>query len=433
MGITTLQRCQPHPRPHHITAHDLRTAQNKLLYAVMIDVFAPTIASRIYLAPSVAAYQVLALQDTSLISLTQVISHFPTLPPLPKDIDATLASLLVYEKVATKLVSSEYIMKDLEDSLLAALQLPPTQQNLALAYADSATKIIIAWVKKDNYLPLRSATKYVISDTLGAWQPTTPDYAQASEPHWDLMRTMLLDPTAMPTTPPPTPYSQHPKDDYRKEMQDLYLSTQKLDSTQAATAYYWDDNPSASNHEGHMTYFLHKISPAGHWLNIAATLTTQQHNNYTQTAQTLAYTSIALYDAFIACWHAKYTYNTQRPITYINQLIDPRWQPLIQTPPFPEYPSGHSTISAAAATILTQLYGDDIAFTDSTQTPFAIPPRKFTTIQAAADQASQSRVFAGIHLPKATEAGAQLGKNVGQLTIKKLTIKKLTIKKLKQH
>ncbi|MCB0574647.1 MAG: vanadium-dependent haloperoxidase, partial [Saprospiraceae bacterium] len=116
--------------------------------------------------------------------------------------------------------------------------------------------------------------------------------------------------------------------------------------------------------------------------------------------------------------------NLIRPESYINQYIDPEWAPLIQTPPFPEHTSAHSTISAAAATVLTNLYGDNFAFSDSTEMEFGIPPRDFNSFLEAADQVAMSRQYGGIHYPWGNEAGILNGKQVGQYVFDHVKTKK---------
>ena len=118
--------------------------------------------------------------------------------------------------------------------------------------------------------------------------------------------------------------------------------------------------------------------------------------------------SVAQADAFIGCWHTKYEYNVLRPITYIRRHIDPSWEPFIVTPPFPEYTSGHSMQSSAAATVLTSLLGD-VAFDDSTNLAIGHPVRRFQSFVAASNEAAISRLYGGIHYPMAIENGQEQG------------------------
>jgi membrane-associated phospholipid phosphatase len=132
-----------------------------------------------------------------------------------------------------------------------------------------------------------------------------------------------------------------------------------------------------------------------------------------RTAQILARLGIAVADAFIGCWDAKYQYDLLRPITYIRRLIDPKFEPLLNTPPFPEYPSGHSVQSGAAAQVLTAEFGENYAFEDATHAKDGLPPRKFTSFKAAAAEAAISRLYGGIHFRAAIDRGLEQGACIG--------------------
>ncbi|HVG14961.1 MAG TPA: vanadium-dependent haloperoxidase, partial [Chitinophagaceae bacterium] len=133
-----------------------------------------------------------------------------------------------------------------------------------------------------------------------------------------------------------------------------------------------------------------------------------------------ALTSVAIFDAIISCWKTKFEYGHIRPITVINESIDRNWQPLLQTPPFPEHPSGHSGISAAAATVLTGLFGDSLAFEDTSDLKYIGMKRNFSSFKQAAAEASISRVYGGIHFRTGVDAGAVQGQQVGEFVMKKL-------------
>jgi hypothetical protein len=122
-------------------------------------------------------------------------------------------------------------------------------------------------------------------------------------------------------------------------------------------------------------------------------------------------------DAFISCWNNKYLYNRVRPVTAINKLIDRNWTPLLQTPPFPEYTSGHSVISTTAATILTHLFGDRFSFADDTEKEFGLPTRKFNSFAAASAEAAISRLYGGIHFRDAIENGIKEGEQIGKFVV----------------
>jgi len=127
---------------------------------------------------------------------------------------------------------------------------------------------------------------------------------------------------------------------------------------------------------------------------------------------------VGLLEAFISCWSTKYAYNFVRPITVINEWIDKSWDSYLQTPPFPEYTSGHSTISGSAATILTGLFGENFAFHDDADKEYIGMERDFNSFMEAAQEASISRLYGGIHYRRSLDIGLETGINVGKHVLK---------------
>lgn len=248
----------------------------------------------------------------------------------------------------------------------------------------------------------------------------TPDYMDAAEPNWDKIKPMLLDSVTQFKPAPPPPYSLDKKSAYYKELMELYNTSKTLTPSQDTIARYWDDNPFVTQHEGHLMYANKKTTPGGHWQGINSILCRQQKINAVTTARAYALMSAAILDAFIACWHEKFASKTVRPITVIQNNFDPEWSSLLQTPPFPEYTSGHSTISAAAATVLTGILGSNIAFHDTTELEYLGLQRSFSSIMQAADEVNISRLYGGIHYRSALENGSKQGKEIGNLYLSKV-------------
>ena len=198
----------------------------------------------------------------------------------------------------------------------------------------------------------------------------------------------------------------------------------KLSSEQAEIANFWDCNPFKININGHVMYATKKISPGGHWINITRIACKAANADLAKSAEAYACVSVALADCFISCWDEKYRSNVIRPETFINQYIDADWTPLLQTPPFPEYTSGHSVVSAASAVILTKLFGDNFSYEDSTEVEFELPPRHFKSFKAAAEEAAISRFYGGIHYMPSITSGLKEGNSVGNFIIKKLRTRK---------
>lgn len=264
------------------------------------------------------------------------------------------------------------------------------------------------WINADNYTNAIASTRYTPLKGSLNWVPTPPDYAQGTDPHWGEIMPFCYkyDKSILPV-----PAFVLDSTVIAKEAQKLYVLTMSLDSEQMEIALFWDDNPFILRQNGHLQYAEKKVSPPGHWLDITRMAILETGADAPTAMNAYMLVSIAIADAMIAVWDIKYETQLIRPETYINTYIDSEWRPYLQTPPFPEFPSGHSAVSAAAATILTSLFGDNFAFTDATETTFGLPARHFKSFDDAASEASQSRVYGGIHFVPAVTYGAELGKN----------------------
>ena len=167
---------------------------------------------------------------------------------------------------------------------------------------------------------------------------------------------------------------------------------------------------------------LKKISPGAHWMGITKIACRKTKSDFNKTLYAYTKASIAMNDAFISCWDEKYRSNLIRPETLINEHIDQNWKPILQTPPFPEYTSGHSVVSGAASTVLTDVFGDNFSFDDDTEVPYGLPVRSFTSFTQAADEAAISRMYGGIHYRAAVEVGVKQGRDLGQFVINNLNM-----------
>jgi hypothetical protein len=173
-----------------------------------------------------------------------------------------------------------------------------------------------------------------------------------------------------------------------------------------------------------MMFANKKITPGGHWIGITAIACKKSHADPVKTALAYALTSVALYDAFICSWQVKYETSYIRPVTVINQLWDRSWLPLLQTPPFPEYPSGHSAISGSAATVLTHYFGDNFAFQDTSDLRYIGMQRHFDSFLKASDETSVSRFYGGIHYLNSVNVAADQGHRIGNYIWGKLKLYK---------
>ena len=338
-------------------------------------------------------------------------------------IDYSLSALFAFTTVGKKLVYSEYMFTDFEKSeSLKWLKLHKNDTTLlkhSIEYAQTVAQEGIVWMKKDNYDFTRTLSRYVLTDTAGAWIPTGPGYANALEPNWPLMRSFVFDSINMVKAIPNVKYSEDKNSQYYKNAMALYKQSINLDTSKRLIAWYWDNNPNILKSDGHVNYFIHKVSPCGHWIRIAAQAIKNKNMDEYKTAEVFTLLSISIYEAFLSCWIEKYQSNALRPETYINRLISPQWKSYIETPPFPEYTSGHSVISSASATILTALIPQPYAFTDSSEMYINLPPRKFKSFRDASNEASISRFYGGIHFMPSLTNGIIQGKEIGNFILKR--------------
>ncbi len=406
------------------TVHELNAV-------VMGNNFSPIVASRNYLYANVAAYEVIAAgypkKYNSLAGQLKDLKYIPK-PTDPKTINFEFASLLAFSKLGESVTFPAGSMRNYVDSLKELAEdngMPSEIFNSSVAYADTVAATILKWSKKDNYAKTRTAEKYNITNEEGRWQPTPPGYSQALEPHWNTLRPLVIDTLSNYMPPPPLKFNiKDTGSAYYKEVMLSKTAVENLTPEQKHIAEFWDDNPFKLNVEGHVMYGTKKFSPPGHWMSIVGIAAKKAKADFPETVYAYAVTSIALFDAFIQCWDAKFTYNTARPETVINKYFDADWRPFLQTPPFPEYTCGHSTCSSAAAEALTSVFGDNFAYTDTSELEFGIKSRTYKSFRQAADENNWARFYGGIHFHHSCVVSTEYGRRVGELVVDRLRMKK---------
>jgi hypothetical protein len=247
------------------------------------------------------------------------------------------------------------------------------------------------------------------------------------EPHWNKIRSFVLDSADQFKPIPPPKFSMNKNSDFYKELVEVYEISKEITkkgdtSEEIAIAQFWDCNPYVSVTRGHLMFAVKKITPGAHWIGITKIAAKKEKADFNRTVFAYTKTSIAIADAFISCWDEKFRSNLVRPETLINTYFDDEWKPILQTPPFPEYTSGHSVVSGAASTVLTSIFGDNFSFSDDTELPFGLPIRSYKSFKHAADEAAISRMYGGIHYRTAVEVGVVQGRKVGELVTDKLTM-----------
>jgi len=398
---------------------------------VMGNNFTPVVASRNYAYAAVAAYEVISAGDSKhYSSLCGQLNGFNEVAKPAKDaqINFQYAAMVAYCKVGETVTFPAGSMKDYTDSLRNLAKTHGMSDNMLSSseeYGLAVAKSVLQWSKTDNYFKTRTASKFLVTNVEGRWVPTLPAYTEAVEPHWGEIRPMILKNGKQCTIGPPPIFNVKDRNSrYCREVLYIKNSVDSLTPEQTHIADFWDDNPLKLNVAGHVVFVNKKFSPGGHWMSITGIAAKKAGADFNTTVCAYAKTAIALFDAFIETWAGKYTYNAVRPETVIDKYFDPGWRPHLQTPPFPEYPCGHCTISAAAAKALTSVFGDHIAYTDTSELEFGIKSRSFKSFNEAAKETSWSRFYGGIHFHNSCEVSNVLGTAIGDSVVSKLQMKK---------
>lgn len=400
----------------------IHQSMKKLTDVIIHDIFSPPVASRNYVYPSIAAYEAGRWMDPKCKSLAGQLKEMPTITPPEdgKDYSYGIAATVAMIKTSKNFIFSEdkidvhlaEYMKSIEE-----LNIDPSIVKRSIAYGEQVSLQIIEWSSKDNYKQSRSFPKFSITDETSRWQPTPPMYHEGIEPHWKDIRPFVIESSKQFTPELPTEYSLDENSKFYKELMEVYEVVNNLNEEEREIASFWDCNPYVMNVTGHVMHASKKITPGGHWIGITKIACEKSNATFIKTLEAYALTSIALADGFISCWDEKYRSNLIRPETVINEHIDKDWLPTLQTPPFPEYTSGHSVISTAAARALTSMFGDDFSFKDDTEVEYGLPARSFSSFIAASQEAAVSRLYGGIHYRPAIDNGVVQGGKLGDYVV----------------
>jgi len=406
-----------------------QSAMQNLTDIIVHDIFSPPVASRVYLYPTVAAYEIIAQKYpdkyNSLVGQVKELSTIPS--PSDKNVDYHLASLFAFNTVGKALIFSENKMELFEKNFktqLKELNVPSKVIKASEAYGQAVAVFIKEWASKDMYSQTRTYPKYTIKEEDRFWKPTPPDYMDGIEPHWKEIRTMVLDSSDQFSPKDPLPFDLNEGSPFQKQLMEVFEVTNNLDEEQINIAKFWDCNPYVTHHKGHAMFATKKITPGGHWMGITAIATRKAKSSFDETINAFTNVTISLFDGFISCWDEKWDTLIVRPETLINQYYNEEWLPLLQTPPFPEYTSGHSVISRAAAVTLTDLFGDNFDFVDTTEIAYGLPERSYTSFIHASEEAAISRLYGGIHYMMAIEEGIKQGQGVGDYIVQGLQTQK---------
>ncbi len=398
------------------------TSMNELM---LHDVTNPPLAARFFAYALLAGNEVLAATDSACPSLGDRLHAPLRVPPPPPagTYSPPLAALLATLQTATKLQPSGGELAAAQARLLAESQRQGLADDVAEAsrqYAQAVAQAVLKYAKQDGYYRISDRPRYAPVAGAGHWYPTPPAFLPPVEPYFGTIRSFLLDSAAELRPRPPVAFDTLPGSGFGQLLRQVRQTGRTLTPEQQQIAGFWDCNPFAVQDQGHLQVGLKKMSPGAHWMKIAGLACCQRRVALAPALHLHAVLALTLTEAFRSCWQEKYRSNRIRPETAIRRYLDPTWKPLLQTPPFPEYPSGHSVISTAAAEVLDQYFGRAFAYTDSTEREFGLRPRPFASFQQAAEEAAISRLYGGIHYLDAIREGQVLGRQVGRLAVRRL-------------
>jgi hypothetical protein len=377
------------------------------------------VASRSFAYLGVTAFESLASGRPELVSLAGQLNELSPLPPRAAGAEYHEAAVLnaalaaaVRAHFSNTGPTGQRAMVMIEDELTRAVSdgLARDVVERSAAHGRAIADHVFAWSEGDRGALVENMgfpLVYAVAGGPGRWVPTNAIRQQQVPllPDWGRNRPFAMPSGAACDLPPPISYSEEPGSAFHREASEVYAASRSLTEEQRGIARFWSDDPMLSP------------TPPGHWISIGLQVLERERADAGRHAEVLALLGVAMADAFIGCWDAKYRYDLVRPVTYIRKLIDPAFDPLLITPPFPEYPSGHSTQSGAAAAVLESQFGAAYLFTDATHEDDGLPVRDYPSFRAAAEEAALSRLYGGIHFRSAIERGLQQGSCIGAYTV----------------
>lgn len=377
------------------------------LRAVQLDVTDPPVATRTLAMVSLAQYDALAaIEGTPAYLVGRSVSG-PVSAPAAVAVAAHRVLSQTYP--AQQGVFGHALAADL--AAIADGEAKDQGIALGLAIADA----VLALRTHDGS---QDFAAYDGSTALGQWRPTGPMFDVADDPQWGTVQPFALrSPDQLrPAAPPALDTAAYAASvEEVKRLGSATSSERSADQTEQAL--FWADGKGS-------------YTPPGHWNQIAEEVARDQGNSLAANARLFAQLNVALADAAIAAWDAKYSYGLWRPETAIQNAdlddndatnVDAAWRPLLLTPPHPEYVSGHSTFSAAAAGILAATFGDATAFSTTSATLPGVT-RSFSSFTQAAQEAGRSRIYGGIHYEFTNQAGQQLGTQVAEAVLARFAL-----------
>ncbi len=406
---------------------DISGVITKMTDIMLHDITNPPLGARFFSYACLSGYEVVSQHDNRFKSMHGLLNKYPVIkePAIVEPFSHQFAALLAMMETAKKMQPSGKLMEAFEVNFIDScnkLGYSGEIINNSKSYALDISQQILSYAQADGYNKISNLQRYTPRKTDSSWYPTPPGFLPAVEPNFNTVRPFTLDSANQFRPLPPVAYNAKAGSPFYELTSAVYKEGNDLKDDHRLIASFWDCNPFAMQDEGHLMFGFKKISPGAHWLGITGIACMNANKSFDETLQIYTSVAIGLMDANISCWDEKYESDRIRPETAIRKLISPQWVPLLQTPPFPEYTSGHSVVSASSAIILTHYFGDNFSYTDSVEITFNIPPRSFKSFRQAAAEAAISRFYGGIHFMDAIVEGQKEGTKVGEWVLQKLDV-----------
>ncbi len=387
---------------YHTDTTGLRSLMATAYASIQREGTVPPHAARIYAYTAIAYYEGLRLGYPSTRSLAGQLNGLLALPtPSKKHLEWDQVGINAASYVLSELLKQNKALH--HDTVQGISALLSTNAGTSeVQYGALLGKEILEYANTDGFLTTRGK-QWSAPVSAQAWVPTAPAFAPALEPYWGSLRPFVMKPDYSECVPKAIPsYSEDPESEMYKQAKTVYDISKSLTEDQRSIAIFWADSPAETG------------TPPGHWIMIGRQMIEEKKLSLLEAADLFVRMSIGLNDAFMAGWYCKYRFNLLRPITAIQRFIDPSWTPLLITPNFPEYVSGHSVGSGASSSVLTSLLGTT-SFIDRTHLSRGLGSRSFRSFLDAANEAANSRLYAGIHYPMGNHEGLLVGQCVGSL------------------
>ena len=423
--IYLLPSCSQKKQMPQFANRDINAVITNMTDIMLHDITNPPLAARFFSYACLAGYEVVSQQEATFKNMHRVLKDYPEIkkPDSVGIYSYQLAALLAIMETAEKMQPSGGIMKMYKEKFIDSCSKAGVDEELIVnskKYALTISKQILTYASADGYNKISKMWRYTPINGEGYWYPTPPGFMAAVEPNFNTVRSFTLDSCSQFIPLPPIAFNSKPGTPFYELTNAVYKEGKGLSDEHRLIASFWDCNPFAMQDGGHLQYGFKKISPGAHWLGITGIACQDAKKSFDESMQIYTVVSVGLLDAFIGCWDEKFRSNRIRPETAIRKYIDPEWEPLLQTPPFPEYPSGHSVVSATSAVILTHFFGDNFAYTDSVEVNYGLPSRVFKSFQQASAEAGISRFYGGIHFMDAITNGQLQGTKVGEWILQKI-------------